>query len=767
MASYKKWRVIVNNFPADRKTAPCRVSIPFAPGQCRHLNFSVERPDGSKVPAQSRILVKYPDGSPRWIQLDFTGCGNGIYTIKNAPCAKIPGPTLVINETGYGYVVKTGSLSVTLSKQNDFPIQSIFLHQNQIVTTQNKWSIVAIKDREQYNFQSANNCFLVENCGENRFQASWKGFLVNEKTHERLLDVKMRVEFLAGVQGFSFSIHFFHCLENHPFINIERLFCQFSFPELRRLLLLQEMYSNFAVKRIVETNDSAEIFVDRTHFRPYVKDVSILDDDFEYPLFLRDLNKTVGDAVCLRNNAAAVVCCMRDFVHHRPKRVFGGHSVITYDIWPEFAGILNLQQGMSYRVVFDFNFSESPTVIENFLKNPQSIYVEPVYCWLEQCDSKFAGLTWHQQYLFSDNHPGAGIFSCLLSDATRRFHTISEMFHYGDTPDEGYTQYYFSHARYPKNKKKTDILFNTGGGVYEMQLSLEPVWSNNEYDAIYCLALEAMRTKSFPVLKRLIAAARHQIEIDFVHYSDHWQQHRSTPQHSYWHTAMMSSLPSHQWTQGLYHYYVLTGDDDAPDVIKGICDFNMGYFDKTNVRFDNFFNREFGWAILALVYGYEATGNISYIEKAEQMIKQMKNNTTPLQAKEAFGKGFYANTVLVGLMAYHQATKQLWAKNLFLKWVDYGMKNFAACQYGVRVTELFVEPAVYAYYLTGNKKYLKECFWHFGLFFKSWNDLGWLSGMGAITTKKYARVYRALVHFVSGCADAGLLEKFEKTLYLQ
>ncbi|MGC8805153.1 MAG: hypothetical protein ACP5QD_04390 [Candidatus Ratteibacteria bacterium] len=88
MASYKKWQVIVNNFPADRKTAPCRTSIPLAPGQCRHLDFSVERPDGSKVSAQSRILVKYPDGSPRWMQLDFLGCGNGMYTIQNVSSQK-------------------------------------------------------------------------------------------------------------------------------------------------------------------------------------------------------------------------------------------------------------------------------------------------------------------------------------------------------------------------------------------------------------------------------------------------------------------------------------------------------------------------------------------------------------------------------------------------------------------------------------------------------------------------------------------------------
>ncbi|HOL49610.1 MAG TPA: hypothetical protein PK165_06530 [bacterium] len=59
MKSYRRWHATVDNFPAERKTAPCRVSVPFTQEECRHLYFSVERPDGSEVPAQSRVIRQH------------------------------------------------------------------------------------------------------------------------------------------------------------------------------------------------------------------------------------------------------------------------------------------------------------------------------------------------------------------------------------------------------------------------------------------------------------------------------------------------------------------------------------------------------------------------------------------------------------------------------------------------------------------------------------------------------------------------------------
>ena len=49
----------------------------------------------------------------------------------------------------------------------------------------------------------------------------------------------------------------------------------------------------------------------------------------------------------------------------------------------------------------------------------------------------------------------------------------------------------------------------------------EPVWTNNEYDAIHAFANEIMRTGRHDLVSTLRLAARHNIEVDFLHYSDH------------------------------------------------------------------------------------------------------------------------------------------------------------------------------------------------------------------------------------------------------
>ncbi|MCM8816186.1 MAG: glycoside hydrolase family 127 protein [Candidatus Omnitrophica bacterium] len=758
------WKFSIENFPQYEKIWPCRVSIPV-PEDFKISTFSIVRPDGSIVPTQQRTLIKYASGMPRWIQLDFEGNGNGKYIVKNSPVDQKENQFLKIRKTSEGFQVQAGKLHVEISKSHRFPISAIHFKNHQLTSRDLNWRFSAVQGDKQFEIRIDIDSFNIESEGPNRFQLSWLGTLIDTKSNEKILDVRCRIEFLGGIEGFSFSFHVFHCLAKKEFLNINLLGCQFFFPLLDKILLCQQSYGNFAQKRIVEIQKEIEIFLDKTNFNPYVKDPFVLADNFDYPLFLRDYNHIVGSVVCLKNESVSVCAGMRDFIHHRPKRIKLSKGNITFDLWPEFAGILNLQQGTSYRALFDFRFSDDLEQTKKFLQNPDQICIEPVYGWLDESSLHYAGSTFHKPYLSGKN---SGIFSWLLSSGTSRFHTVSQMFHYGDTIDDGYTQYYFSQSRFPKKLPKTGMLFNTSGGVYFIPPGLEPVWSNNEYDAIYCLALETIRTRNVSVFKRLIAAARHQIEVDFVHYSDHWQQHRSTPQHSYAHTAMMSSLPSHQWTQGLYHYYVLTGDDDTIDVIKGICDFNMSYFDRIPVRFNNFFNREYGWAILALVYGFEATGNVPYITKAENMIKELEKNTTLQDARKYFGTGFAPNTVLLGLMAFHQATKKPWAKKLFLKWVDYGLKNFADKNLGPRITELFVEPLTYAYYLTGEKKYLLASFWHFELFFKRWKDLGWLSAwpldMDIMSTKKFSRVYRALIHFFCACKDAGLLSKLEKII---
>src|SRR5690606_9138004 len=83
----------------------------------------------------------------------------------------------------------------------------------------------------------------------------------------------------------------------------------------------------------------------------------------------------------------------------------------------------------------------------------------------------------------------------------------------------------------------------------------EPVWANNEYDAILALGREWLRT-DLPAehFRRLSGFGRHAIEVDWVSYSDLRQLHHGTPAHSADHQRA-TAYPSHLWAEGLLLYY--------------------------------------------------------------------------------------------------------------------------------------------------------------------------------------------------------------------
>ena len=54
-----------------RRTAPVSASVPFARGALGTPAVWVAAPEGRPVPAQTTVLERWPDGSVRWLLVDF------------------------------------------------------------------------------------------------------------------------------------------------------------------------------------------------------------------------------------------------------------------------------------------------------------------------------------------------------------------------------------------------------------------------------------------------------------------------------------------------------------------------------------------------------------------------------------------------------------------------------------------------------------------------------------------------------------------------
>jgi len=779
------WNIEIAASSTGNKHWPARVSIPLPKGQSIK-GFTVIGPDQRKFRAQWRTLTRWPDESSRWVQLDFQATSAGHHVVTAEVCDEAVEQPIVVERAGETFRLQVGKLQVTLDHG---ALTFIRYDGREMLRSDQPWQFV-VHDAagKTYTLKPDNSSTLVEALGEHRFQASWTARHI-DATGAPLLEARMRLEMLAGIEGFRFDYQFFHKLPGCDHLDLESIDASFPLPgmldDAGRCVVLQSTHGNLSLHRYARLNHPVPLLLDRTTLPPYVENPeAVLEDYDHYPHFLTGYNKHMGSAVALENDRSAVVIAMRDFMYQRPKTMTVRPGGVDFGIWPRRAGMLRLPQGRSCRQQFSFRFMPSEAEkVDHYLSVPTRCDVEPTLAWLDRESSKDAGPTWDQPRVMTKDDPGASFFSNILEHATFRWQSVAEMFHFGDVPDMGYTMSYPACSVIPGTETPPGgFTFSTYHVVHALFHSPDrnpKVWTNNEYDIIYCLALETMRTKKQNTFEKLRSAARHQVEVDFVHHSDHWQQHRGTPAHSYDHTSGTAIIASHQWTQGLYYYYVLTGDDDVPDVVRGICDFNMMFIDRDELAFSLYFNRELGWALIALVFGYELTGDQRYIEFSKKIIKVLESHaertdftelekkakgTTALNAT-GLGTGFNVNTIPLGLKFYHQATEEPWAKDLLIKWVDFGMTNHNNRALGVRVTELFPETFCYVCELTGDDRYLRESTWHLRMFFRGFNSAGWIDTWDRpLDTKTYVRVYRSFVHQISAMSRAGLLEAFEAEL---
>ncbi len=781
-----QWRINVSEVPSQETVWPARVSVPLPQGVgSQESRFAVQAGDGSKQPAQAQVLTRWPDGSPRWVQLDFQARGNGAHVVSlETGAGAIVGPVQAQPANGTWKIV-SGELELTCAG-GELGIR----YRGKTIAEPGSLRFTATDEQGAcYRLTSDPDSVVVERQGPCRFQMSWRAVHRSPAGRE-LLHARLRLEVLAGTDGFTLGYQFFHLLPGCEKLVLQSIDAEFitAPAEDQKVAVLQTQHSNLTIYHVARVDHQVPVVLDRSHFHPRVEDAArALDDDSDYPHFLRRCGRSVGTAVALENRDAALCFTLRDMANHRPKTLDLAPGRITLGIWPRSAGPLVLPQGRSWRQELCFRFAApDPAVTNARLTTVAKVELKPALGWLDKQDSAHAGPSWDQPRLFDAKTPGGAFFDHVFTTATANFHTVAEMFHYGDCPDIGYTMTYPGVVNYPQTNPPTEFTFDETSAVsrlFHNPNELQPVWTNNEYDAIYCLALESLRTRNHAAWKKMVAAARHQLEVDFVHYCDHWQQHRGTPAHSYDHNSGTAIIASHQWTQGLYYYYALTGDDDVLEVVRDICEYNIRFIENDDLAFSIYFNRELGWALVAMVFGYEMLGEPRYIQYAQKIIRVLqlhaqrtdfadlatKTRSTLGLNSTGIGIGFNVNTIPLGLKCYHQATGEPWALELLEQWVDFGMGNFNDRRHGVRISELFPETFTYIVEVTGKTEYLTQSRWHLRGFFAGFNSLGWnqTTPYGApypLDTKRYTRIYRGLMFLLSACARAGMLEDVERDL---
>ncbi len=273
------------------------------------------------------------------------------------------------------------------------------------------------------------------------------------------------------------------------------------------------------------------------------------------------------------------------------------------------------------------------------------------------------------------------------------------MIHFGDSVDVNYT----AQGR------------GNGGFVY----------TNNEYDFPHAAMLMYARTSERRLLDYLMAGARHWMDVDVCHHSDDLLRLGGMVIHSAEHVSGKIDI-SHEWVEGLFDYYHMTGDLFAYDTAIGI-----GHNIKRALAQPRYHQvgqinaRETGWALRALVALYLETNDESWLDDASFIVSHFES------WKERFGEWLAPYTdhtairvpfmiaIAVGsLMRYYKVNPLPKIRQMMIDAVD-DMVAHCILDNGLFYYKelpslrrlgnntLPLEALTYAYELTGDTKYLE------------------------------------------------------------
>jgi len=580
---------------------PVSLGVPFAPGTLRPgMPLAMQSPGGELRPAAGRPLALWPDGSARWCLVSFGAREAGRHELVLDPAGTMEAPTVMIRQEGDRWIVASDRLQIVLNETGPGIFSDITCDGHAYLEHPEDLSFCV--DEASTRYETRRAVRVIE-------QSPLRARLRVEGGHyrasgERCLAYRLDVEVWAGWPVVRLDYHYFHIEPGQPMLNIGRIACDTAWrlgSDTRRHFL-QRNHGLFYEPRHVFNPAPVAIAADFPRGEAHVEDPAMLLDDVEYPFYLKPPLVGTHDWLGVGDGERAVYLQMQDFLVAKPNRLTSAENRLALEMWPATAETLELPQGRSRRQTLTLAFltpdapGQPPKGLAAALHAPLHegrASVEPAY---------LAARGEFEQ----DRVLPAGVHIRIESNlaALMVLDMPTTKFDVGDTDSE-------------YNRGRSDVpvagapeippIFPRRTPTQTYLDCHEPVWTNNEYDILHAFSSEIMRTGRHELWDTLRLAARHNIEVDFLHYSDHQWLHRATPAHSVRHTTT-GAYPSHFWSQGLLEYYCLTGDIDALEVACALGDKTIENLTHPGTRRKLWgFNREIGWSVLTLACLYDVT----------------------------------------------------------------------------------------------------------------------------------------------------------------
>jgi len=340
---------------------------------------------------------------------------------------------------------------------------------------------------------------------------------------------------------------------------------------------------------------------------------------------------------------------------------------------------------------------------------------------------------------------------------------------WGDYPDDGYTNQGRAHGDY--------------------------VWTNNEYDYPHQAMIEYARTGERLFLDRMLRAADHWKDVDACHYSPDPLLNGGQHIHSKDHVEK-GCIPSHEWVEGLFDYYHITGEEFAKETAYAIAE-NVRYvlvnkIFKAGERYTA--AREAGWALRTFCAMYHETYDESWLEFGDQIVsyfdqwqKDYGAWLSPYTTTSMVRVPFMISVAAISLNMYYQIRPSERLKEMIVHAVEDVIENCSTISGGfgfykelpslaqTTASTLLMQAASCAYRLTGDRKFIDH---YFDAFLEVIFNMGGTTGAGqnvktpshAVLTvsgaspKQFGQSYPALMSYYRCVMELGLLPEKYMTL---
>lgn len=684
--------------------------LPFAYGALRSAeNIRVLDPDGVEVPRQARGLNTWPDGSVMFALVNFPASVSAgqtaEYTIEYGSEVRAQARPITparVTEDGETIRVETGPLTVTLNKTTGSIFESALLHGREMVAGGEPWAaLITTEDGRVFSSatDSVTDAQVIE-AGPIRVIVRRIG---RHKAPDgaTLFEYDLIQEFYAGSPITRLRYVFTH-KEDSETERISRASLHMPLPWMKwgdassASIWLDE---NSGVARLGGAPGKLAV-------NQYDLDAARVNVDGQDAA---EAGRTRGWARVQDGPGLAVAT--RWWWQKFPKAIGIGPDGITLDLIPEGSHTV---------------FSDGPFV----QYQGEAIGHEIMIAFeAEGADAEDeAVFRAFGDRLLATPDPAYACGTMALGETAP---TNRRMFpRYEDQVNRMYESYLAK-----REKRREFGMENFGDDTFEWGYGpVYTFWSNQEYDHQHGFLMQYLRSGDRDFFEIGEQAARHQEQVDCVHWAGGNDYRIGSPHHhNSKHLVDEGWFPdhcvkpgdvTHAWLEGLYDYWLMTGDVRAGEMAREMSDW-FAWSVENNHFGAGGQERGPGWSLIALSSAYRLTGEERYRRAAETIVDWFEGMVDPVrgvisvpiseQPSYEGGTVFMHGIVGRGLGKYYEATSDprgmIMALNIG-EWITtepmgpparFWYKQAPDCKHGFSATSQVMTSLSYPYRYTGDK----------------------------------------------------------------